>query len=406
MVHFVALPKLPSAAVTADLLVKHVVRLHGILQNIVSDRGPQFTSGVWRAFCQGIGATVSLSSGYHPQTNGQAERANQALEATLHCVPTSNPASWSLHLPWVEYSLNTMVNAATGLSLFLCSIGYQPQEMEAAVPSVRAHLRRCRRIWKTARDAMITNWDRVERSANRRRVPAPAYHPYQRVWLLARDLPLPTVSHKLAPRYIGPYPVAQVINPSALRLTLPPPSLKVHPIFHVSQVKPVATSGLSPPAPTPPPPRTLEGGDLVWDVNRILVVRRRPRRRPRSATVTAANPNPNPNPIHYLVDWVGYGPEDWTWVPRSYLADPALLEEFYRANPSAIGRSPGVSRREGGPVAGAAAGAVATPLPLPARSSERADELHCSSELNNNTCKQSPAAYKNQPDPALLAETF
>ena len=182
-----------------------MVRLHGIPRNIVSDRRPQFTSRVWRAFCQGIGATVNLSSGYHPQTDGQAERANQALEVTLRCVTTSNPASWSLHLPWVEYSLNTMVSAATGLSgLFLCSLGYQPplfpsEEPEAAVPSVRAHLRRCRRIWKTARDAMTTNRDKVERSANRWRVPAPAYRPGQRVWLVAKDLPLPSVSRKLAP---------------------------------------------------------------------------------------------------------------------------------------------------------------------------------------------------------------
>ena len=94
MVHFAALP-----AETADLLVSHVVRLHGIPQDIVSDRGPQFTSKVWQAFCRGIGATVSLSLGYHPQTNEQAERANQALEATLQCVTTSKPASWSLHLP-------------------------------------------------------------------------------------------------------------------------------------------------------------------------------------------------------------------------------------------------------------------------------------------------------------------
>ena len=57
-------------------------------------------------------------------------------------------------------------------------------------------------------------------------------------------------------------------------------------------------------------------------------------------------------------------------------------------------------------VAGAAAGAVATPLPSPARPAERADELHCSSDLNHHTCEQSPAAYKNPPDPALAAETF
>ena len=73
MLHFAALLKLPSAAETADLLVSHVVRLHGIPQDIVSDRGPQFMSKVWQAFCHGIGATVSLSSGHHPQTNGQAE---------------------------------------------------------------------------------------------------------------------------------------------------------------------------------------------------------------------------------------------------------------------------------------------------------------------------------------------
>ena len=262
MVHFVALPN--------DVL--------GIPQNIVSDRGPQFTSGAWKAFCRGI---VNLSSGYHPQTNGQAERANQALEATLRCVTTSNPASWSLHLPWVEYSLNSMVSAATGLSPFMCSLGYQrplfpSQETEAAVPSVRAHLRRCRRIWQRARDAMTTYRDRVEWSANRRRVPAPAYRPGQWVWLLAKDLPLPTMSRKLAPRYVGPYTISQVINPSALRLTLPP-SLKIHPVFHVFQVKPVASCPLSPPASVPPPPHVLEGGNLVWEVKRILAVHHRGR---------------------------------------------------------------------------------------------------------------------------------
>ena len=103
------------------LLLSQVVRLHGIPQDIASDRGPQFTSRVWQAFCRGIGATVSLSSGYHPQTNRQAERANQVLEATLRCVTTSNPASWSQHLPWVEYSLHSMVTSATGLFPFQCS---------------------------------------------------------------------------------------------------------------------------------------------------------------------------------------------------------------------------------------------------------------------------------------------
>ena len=96
-VHFVPLTKLPSASDTAQLLITHVVRLHGIPRDIVSDRGPQFTARFWRAFCTLLGTSVSLSSGLHPQSNGQTERANQSLETFLRCLCAHNPASWSTH---------------------------------------------------------------------------------------------------------------------------------------------------------------------------------------------------------------------------------------------------------------------------------------------------------------------
>lgn len=82
-VHLVQLSKLPTASETAQLLVLHVFLLHGIPMDIVSDRWPQFTSEVWKAFCQALGASVSLSSAFHPQTTGQMEWANQSLEFLL-----------------------------------------------------------------------------------------------------------------------------------------------------------------------------------------------------------------------------------------------------------------------------------------------------------------------------------
>jgi len=84
--HFVGLPKLPSARETAVLLTNHVFRLHGIPLNIVSDRGPQFISQVWKSFCHALGATVSLSSSFHPQTNGQTEsKSGSGVRHTLCC---------------------------------------------------------------------------------------------------------------------------------------------------------------------------------------------------------------------------------------------------------------------------------------------------------------------------------
>ncbi|KAI3368651.1 hypothetical protein L3Q82_025653 [Scortum barcoo] len=104
MAHFVPLPKLPSAKETAELMLTHVFRLHGLPVDVVSDRGPQFTSIFWREFCvlvALVGASASLSSGFHPQSNGQTERMNQELETALRCMASQHPSSWSQQLLWV-----------------------------------------------------------------------------------------------------------------------------------------------------------------------------------------------------------------------------------------------------------------------------------------------------------------
>lgn len=64
---FVPLTKLPSVSEMVNLLALQC--LHGMPHNIVSDCGPQFASHVWKAFCQALGASATLFSEYHPQTN-------------------------------------------------------------------------------------------------------------------------------------------------------------------------------------------------------------------------------------------------------------------------------------------------------------------------------------------------
>lgn len=71
-------------------------------------------------FCPG--GTTSLPSGYYPRTNGQMNRANQEMEAALHCITSFNPSSWSTLLPWVEYMHNTFPNASFGMSLFFAPL--------------------------------------------------------------------------------------------------------------------------------------------------------------------------------------------------------------------------------------------------------------------------------------------
>ena len=44
--HLIPLPGLPTALQTAEALFTHVFRHYGVPEDIVSDRGPQFTSSV------------------------------------------------------------------------------------------------------------------------------------------------------------------------------------------------------------------------------------------------------------------------------------------------------------------------------------------------------------------------
>jgi transposase InsO family protein len=71
----------------AELYIARILSLHGVPKTIVSDRGPQFISKFWEELHKSLGTKLLHSSAYHPQTSGQTERVNQALEDMLRaCV--------------------------------------------------------------------------------------------------------------------------------------------------------------------------------------------------------------------------------------------------------------------------------------------------------------------------------
>ena len=59
------------------LILKEVVRLHGIPDSIVSDRDTKFTSIFWKELHRLMGSMLLMSTVFHPQTDGATEQANR-----------------------------------------------------------------------------------------------------------------------------------------------------------------------------------------------------------------------------------------------------------------------------------------------------------------------------------------
>ncbi len=122
----IPLPKLSTSLETVELLCNHVFRFYGLPDDIVSDRGPQFTSRVWSAFFKHLNVSISLTSGYHSQSNGQTERLNQEVIRFLRSYCQQHQTDWSRYIFWAEYAQNSLTKSATGMTPFKCILGFQP----------------------------------------------------------------------------------------------------------------------------------------------------------------------------------------------------------------------------------------------------------------------------------------
>ena len=72
-----------SAEGWAKTLRDHVYAKHGMLQVVISDRGPQFVSQFMKDLYRLLDITPNASTTFHPQTNRQTEQVNQELEGYL-----------------------------------------------------------------------------------------------------------------------------------------------------------------------------------------------------------------------------------------------------------------------------------------------------------------------------------
>ena len=319
LTHLVPLTCTATAADVAELFVDCVVKHHGLPTSIVTDRDSKFTSMFWQTVLQIWGVKSAMSTAFHPQTDGQTERVNRVLEEYLRHFVSPRHTDWDKYLPCAEFALNDSYQASIGMTPFYMTYGQHPLTPvraafgKAKAPAAVDFVQNIGAAVKQAKDLLQVAQQRQKAYVDSKR---------RCVEHKCGDLVLLSTEHirlksagtqKLLPRFVGPFSVEQKIGSSAYRLKLPP-ELKVHPVFHVSLLKPYKGDGsVQPPA---APLYFNDENEAHYEVEEVLQCREKKRG----------------NRVYrsYLIKWAGYGHEHNTWEPEKNL-NPAALKSYWDA---------------------------------------------------------------------------
>jgi hypothetical protein len=320
------------------MFMSTIVRLYGVPDQIISDRGPQFISKFWTRLFELLGADISLTSGYHCQTNGQTERLNQVLEQYLRCYTSYRQDDWSHLLPLAEFSYNNSKHSATGLTPFIALRGYHPKfdpaiPSTAQVPRAELYVKNITGLHTWLREQLSRTQTLYQDYSNRHRGPSPCFSAGDLVWLSTLNIPSARPCSKLSSRNVGPFPIKRVLGPVTVELELPS-TMRIHPIFHVSLISPHVANTIPHRVQRPLHPVFVDNNPSLtphYLVNAILDSRY------------------YRSKLQYLIDWKGYAPADRSWEPAEVIVHdvPSLVTEFHRDHPELPGPALKQSRASG-----------------------------------------------------------
>jgi transposase InsO family protein len=304
-----------TAPQVAEIFFNTIFKNHGLPKVIISDRDPKFTSRFWKALFEKLGTKFAMSTSHHPQTDGQTERMNRTMEEMLRAYTNYQQNNWDELLPAVEFAYNNSKNLSTGFTPFEIDLGQHPNTpttfaagKQTNVAATDDFLLRWENIINLTKDNLRLAQERQQQYANKHRREL-TFEEGDKVLVNAININDPVQTNrptrKLAPKFMGPYKIEKVISTTAYRLKLPS-NLKIHPVFHVSMLKPYKENLTDFNRDLPPPPEIIpETNEEEYEVEIILdkkLVRRKP---------------------FYLVKWKGYPLHDATWEPKENLTNAA-----------------------------------------------------------------------------------
>src|SRR6201999_3980084 len=172
----------------ARLCRDHVWKHHGLPDQIISDRGSQYVSDFTQELNRMLGIKTSLSTAFHPETDGQTERVNMEIEQYLRVFVNQRQEDWTEWLPLAEFAYNNRVHSATRRTPFEMDNGQHPRmgiepRRRTQVEAVEEFSARIEKAREEAQSALRQAADDMSRFYNAKRNEHTQFKVGDKVWL-------------------------------------------------------------------------------------------------------------------------------------------------------------------------------------------------------------------------------
>ena len=372
-----AIPNIEAKTV-AEIFVNEIVSRHGAPRVLLTDRGSNFLSSLFKEVCFLMNTEKIFTSGYRPQTNGLVERFNGTLAQSLSMYVSSDQKDWDKHLNSVLFAYRVSPSEVIGESPFYMLYGREPLlPMDTALlppremsPSVAEHRARVVEHVETGRRIAAENTQRAQQKMKELHdlhADTPPFSLGDKVWVYTPKN-RKGLSKKLAHNYHGPYRIVEFLSPVHCVLRAMD-NRRVSTTVHVSRMKryidpasrPIrqlpedidepylldsdlpadsfASDQASPAETADPLPELIDCSDsdeesTSSDEEATLEDEVEPMDNVYAAEEIVKQRFRNGQP-EFLIKWLGFPSSHNTWEKLENILDRRLLTQFYKRHPRA-----------------------------------------------------------------------
>ena len=174
-----------------QLFLLHVFTKHGVPAHVTSDQGSEFVLHFFRSLGKALDMKLHFTLDYHPEGDGQTERANQTLEQYLRMYCNYQQDNWSDLLPLTEFAYNNAPSAMTSVFLFFANKGYHPNitvhpKCDLSLAQAREYAVNLESLHQYLHEEVAASQKRYQGPTDARRSPAPDFKVSDQVYVKAK----------------------------------------------------------------------------------------------------------------------------------------------------------------------------------------------------------------------------